>query len=137
MCRNSTFEESRSNSIKDVFQPEDARSQKEKSRRPTGGPHPLQARVHPWPRLGGVWPSRVAPGPPLRAIYSLDPKNSGDRRVFPERVPLRRRHPETSNRDQKSLFWHPAGTRNWRRSSPPSPPTPLHQPAMMSPSMCE
>ena len=137
MCRNPTFGKSWNKSIKVIFPPEDPRSQKEKSRRPTGGPHLCQARAHPWPRLGVVWPPRVTAGPPLRAIYSLDPKNSGDGLSFPKGVLLRRRHPETSNQDQKSLFWHPAGTGNWRRSSLPSSPTPLHQPSMMPPSMCE
>ena len=117
--------------------PEDSQSQKEKCRRPMRGPHLCQARVHPWPRLGVVWPPCVAPEPPLQTIYSIYPKNIGERRVFPERVPLRRRHPETSNWDQKSPFWHPAGMGNWRRSSPPSSPTPLHQSSMMPPSMCE
>src|SRR4051812_9688637 len=112
MCRNPTFGKIRNKSIKDVFQPEDSRSRKEKSRRPTGGPHLAQARAYPWPRLGVVWPLRVAPGPPLRAIYSLRPKNSGNRLRFREKVPLRRRHSETSNRDQKSSFWHAAGTGN-------------------------
>src|SRR4051812_24639995 len=112
MCRNSTFGKIRNKSIKGVFQPEDSRSRKEKSRRLTGGPHLAQARAHPWTRLGVVWPPRVAPGPLLRAIYSLRPKNPENRRRFRERVLLRRRQPETSNRDQKSSFWHPAGTGN-------------------------
>jgi hypothetical protein len=34
-------------------------------------------------------------------------------------------------------FWHPARTGIWRRSSPSSSPTPLHQPSMIPPSMCE
>ena len=37
---------------------------------------------------------------------------------------------------QNSLFRHPAGTGNWRRSSPSSPPTPLHQPAMFLKEIC-
>src|SRR3954470_8493180 len=102
MCRDLTFGKIRNKSIKYVFQPEDSRSQKEKSRRPTGGPHLAQARAHPWPRLGVVWPPCVAPGPLLRAIYSLEPENSEYSRGLRERVPLRRRRPETSNRDQKS-----------------------------------
>jgi hypothetical protein len=45
----------------------------------------------------------------------------------------------TRNLDSESEtpFWHPAGTGNWRRSSPSSSPTPLHQPSIIPPSMCE
>ena len=34
-------------------------------------------------------------------------------------------------------FWHPAGTGNWRRSSPSSSPSLLHRPSMFPPSMSE
>src|SRR5215217_4647223 len=37
----------------------------------------------------------------------------------------------------ETWFWHSAGTGNWRGSSPPSQPTPLHRPSMFPPSMCE
>jgi hypothetical protein len=43
------------------------------------------------------------------------------------------------NRDSKpeTLFWHPAGTGIWRRSSSPLSSTSPHQPSMTPPSLCE
>src|SRR3954465_4165114 len=73
MCRNSSFGKIRNKAIKNVFEPEDPRSQKEKCRRPTGGPHLAQARPHPGPRLGGcghpVWPQDSSFG--LKTPYNL------------------------------------------------------------------
>jgi hypothetical protein len=45
----------------------------------------------------------------------------------------------TKNHDSEpeTLFWHPVGMGIWRRSSPSSSPTSLHQPSMIPPSMCE
>src|SRR3954466_3827262 len=77
MCRKSTFGKTRNTSIKVVFQPEDSRSRKEKSRKPTGGPHLAQARAHPWSRLGWcghpVWPSDLSFG--LFTPYNLKTPN--------------------------------------------------------------
>src|SRR4051794_19290448 len=74
MCRNSTFGKIRNKSIKGVFRPEDSRSRKEKSRRPTGGPHLAQARAHPWPRLGVVWPPVWPPDLPFGLYPPFDLK---------------------------------------------------------------
>jgi len=117
------------------------------SRRPTE-PEDEARRVHrgttrtqgaggPLPRPGVVWPPCVAPSAPLRTTKSLWPKNfGGNRRIFqkPSRAPP---PSKTLFRGSETPFWHPAGTGNWRRSSPSSSPTPLHQPSMIPPSMCE
>jgi hypothetical protein len=42
-----------------------------------------------------------------------------------------------SDSELETPFWHPAGMGIWRRSSPSSSPTSLHQPSMIPPSMCE
>src|SRR3954452_11789380 len=81
MCRNLTFRKIRNKSIKSVFELEESRSQKEKCRRPTGGPHLSQARPHPGPRLGGcghpVCPPDSSFG--LKSPYNLKtPKIVGD-----------------------------------------------------------
>ena len=39
--------------------------------------------------------------------------------------------------EPETPFWHPAGTGNWRRSSPSSSPSLLHRPSMFPPSMSE
>ena len=101
------------------------------SREEARGPHTLGRRGP------SVWPPRSASDALLRTTYCLRPKNAR-REVEVARNPPERRHiAKLRLRSQKSPFWHSAGTGNWRRSSPPSPPTPLHQPAMFPPSMCE
>src|SRR4051812_42212616 len=79
MCRNSTFGKIRNKSTKGVFPPKDSRSRKEKSRRPTGGPHLAQARPHlgrAWGWCGHpVWPPDLSFG--LFTPYDLKTPNIG------------------------------------------------------------
>jgi hypothetical protein len=65
-----------------------------------------------------------------------DLKTSGVRRVSQIEF---RCAATTRNRDlePETPFWYHAGTGIWRRSSPSSSPTSLHQPSMIPPSMCE
>jgi len=82
LCRNPTFGKIPGKYREVTILPEDPRSQKGKSWKATGGPHPCQARVYPWPRLGGCGP----PGHPLDLSFGLhkasDLKTSGGSIVF-------------------------------------------------------
>ena len=89
------------------------------------------------PRGPVVWPPRPASDALLRTIYRPRPKNARGEVEVARNPPERRHIAKLRRGSQKSPFWHSAGTGNWRRSSPSSPPTPLHQPAMFPPSMCE
>ena len=83
--------------------PEDSRSQKGKSRGATGGPHPAQARVTPWPRLGQVWPTWHTSGSALPPIYSPRRENPRYSAKIPERSP----QPPPSSRGDQKLFAAP------------------------------
>jgi hypothetical protein len=98
--------------------------------RPPGGVG--QAR----PRQGVVWPPQPSPRPLLPPTYTLWPENIGGSAFFQIEF---RCAATIRNRDlePKTPFWHPAGMGIWRRSSPSSSPTSLHQPSMIPPSMCE
>ena len=102
------------------------------------GPHTIGRRgPGGGPRGQVVWPPRPASDALLRTTYSFRPKNTRGEVEVARNPPERRHIAKLRRGSQKSPFWHSAGTGNWRRSSPPSPPTPLHQPAMFPPSMCE
>jgi hypothetical protein len=87
------------------------------------------------PRHGVVWPPQPSPRPLLPPTYTLWPENIGGLAFFSDRVPLRRHHQKLT--ELEIPFWHPIGTGIWRRSSPSSSPTSLHQPSMIPTSMCE
>ena len=99
---------------------------------PTPGLGAAQAR----PRLGVVWPPPTSFRPLLLLYDAPWPKNRGRSTFFQRefRFAAATRNP---NSEPETPFWHPAGTGIWRRSSPSPSPTPLHQPAMIPPSMCE
>ena len=120
-----------------LFPHEASRSPKERRRGATEGPHHRAARPRGGPRGPVVWPPRPASDALLRTIYRPRPKNARGEVEVARNPPERRHIAKLRLGSQKSPFWHSAGTGNWRRSSPPSPPTPLHQPAMFPPSMCE
>ena len=108
--------------------------------KPGGGPrapHTRAARPRRGPHGPSVWRPRSAPDALLRTTYCLRPKNARGEVEVARNPPERRHIVKLRLGSQKSPFWHSAGTGNWRRSSPSSPPTPLHQPAMFPPSMCE
>ena len=99
-------------------------------------PPPPQARARPghaWGRCGRLRaPLDLSFG--LYIAYTL--KQTGGRR-FPEKSSASPPERETPSQPPETPFWHPVRTGNWRRSSPSSSPTPLHQPSMIPPSMCE
>jgi hypothetical protein len=74
--------------------------------------------------------------PPFRLHIASDLKISGVRHFsqieFHCAATIRNHDSEP-----ETPFWHPAGTGIWRRSSPSSSLTPLHQPSMIPPSMCD
>ncbi|KAK1645910.1 hypothetical protein QYE76_063715 [Lolium multiflorum] len=76
-----------------------------------------------------MWCGPPASDAPFGLLIGFDLKRT-------ERSRSRRNPPESRHiaklrlGSQKSPFGTPRETGNWRRSSPPSPPTPLHQPAM-------
>ena len=123
------------NSRNSIF-PEDPRSQKTKRRGCTGAPHKPRARLGPCRAQGWcghpVWPPTLLFG----LLKASDLKTSVESTLFQKtsRAPP---PSKTLFRGSETPFWHPAGTGNWRRSSPSSSPTPLHQPSMIPPSMCE
>ena len=120
-----------------VFRSRRISSPKEGVRGRPRGPHHRAARAPPGPRRPIVWPPRLAPDALLRTTYCLRPKNARVEVEVARNHPVCRHIAKLRLGSQKSPFWHSTGTGNWRRSSPPSPPTPLHQPAMFPPSMCE
>ena len=85
---------------------------------------------------GGVGP----PGTPSVSLFAYkapsDLKTSGGSTFFQKefRSAATTRFHETA---PETPFWHPAGTGNWRRSSPSSSPSLLHRPSMFPPSMSE
>ena len=85
---------------------------------------------------GGVGP----PGTPSASLFAYkepsDLKTSGGSTFFQKefRSAATTRFHETA---PETPFWHPAGTGNWRRSSPSSSPSLLHRPSMFPPSMSE
>ena len=91
---------------------------------------PPKARARPgraWGRCGRLLaPLDLSFG--LYIAYTL--KHTGVRR-FPEKSSASPPERETPSQPPETPFWHPAGTGNWRRSSPSSSPTPLHQPSMI------
>ena len=109
------------------------------ARRRDGG-EPRGAHTHPWrgPGLGRSkgWYGRLSH--PLDLAFALYKapglKIPGGSTFFQKefRCSAATRNP---NPGPETPFWHPAGTRSWRRSSPS--PTPPHQPSMIPPSMCE
>ena len=83
---------------------------------------------------GGLVASATPSASPPDYIKPPDLKTEGVRRFF-RKSSAALPPPETPIRGPEAPFWHPAGTGNWKRSSPS--PTPLHQPSMFPPSMCE
>jgi len=116
--------------------PEDSRSQNTRQRRAKGWPHT------PRRGLGLAAPGHgvVAPGTPSVSLFAYkmpsDLKTQGGSTFFQKefRSAATTRFHETA---PETLFWHPAGTGNWRRSSPSSSPSLLHRPSMFPPSMSE
>jgi hypothetical protein len=85
---------------------------------------------------GGMAASATASSPHFAYIKSLTLKTEGGSTFFQ----IEFRYAATTgnlNLEPETLFWHPVRTGNWRRSSPSSSPTPIHQPSMIPPSMCE
>jgi hypothetical protein len=111
-------------------------SQKTRQRGATRGPHHLVARGRPGRTRGwcGCLSHRLEPSFRLHKVSDL--KTEGVQHFSQIEF---RYAATTRNRDSEpeTLFWHPARTGNWRRSAPSSSPTPLHQPSMIPPSMCE
>jgi len=79
--------------------PEDGASQKGRLRWATRGPHPPQARVDPWPRLGRVWPPWPTSGSPLSRISSPRKPNTGG--IITEE--FRRRCGAENTREKRAL----------------------------------
>src|SRR4051812_28436254 len=103
---------------------------------------PEWARQHP-----GAGPGLATPGWRLAAsgTFSASPfaymtyvtrNTEGVRRILQNKSAAPP-PPETLFRGPGTPFWHPAGTGKRRRSSPSSSPTPIHQPSMIPPTMCE
>jgi hypothetical protein len=136
LCRNPTFKKNPGKYCKNPNLPEDTRSQSTRRRGARRAPHHLVARARPGHARGWCGcPSHLLK-PPFRLHIPSDLEISGVQHFsqikFHCAATIRNRdlEPETP-------FWHPAGTGIWRRSSPSSSPTPLHQPSMIPPSMCE
>jgi hypothetical protein len=136
LCRNPTCRKNPEKYCKILILPEDKRSQNTRRRGATRGPHHLVARVRPVRARG--WcsrPSRLL-DPSFRLYTPSDLKGSVVRHFsqieFRCVATIR-----NCDSEPETPFWHPAGMGIWRRSSPSSSPTYLHQPSMIPPSMCE
>jgi hypothetical protein len=88
------------------------------------------------PRQGWCGRPRRRFDPSFRLHIPSDLKRSGVRRFsqieFRCTATIRNRDSEP-----ETPFWHPAGMGIWRRSSPSSSPTSVHQPSMIPTSTCE
>src|SRR3954447_2018664 len=116
-------------------------------RRPTE-PEGEERKAPEWDRQDpGVGLGLAAPGWRLAAsdTFSASPfaymtyvtRNLEGVRSFSQNKSVAPPPPETLFRGPGTPFWHPARTGKWRISSPSSSPTPLHQPSMIPPTMCE
>ena len=111
------------------------------ARRPSGG-GPRGAHTTWWRGWAQAAPphgvaTSATPPTPLRDYKTpLDLKTEGDSTIAPETL-QNAAATENPISGPETPFWHPAGTGNWRRSSPSSSPTLLHRPSMLPPSTCE
>jgi hypothetical protein len=100
------------------------------------GSHHLVALAKPGRARGWCGRPSHRLDPSFRLYIPSDLKTSGVRRFSQIEF---RYATTTKNRDlePETPFWHPARMGIWRRSSPSSSPTSIHQPSMILPSMCE
>jgi hypothetical protein len=130
LCRNLTFRKNPGKYRKVPILPEDTRSQNTRRRGATRGSHHQVARA----RLGHArgWCGR--PSHRLDACFRLhipsDLKTSWVRH-FPQTEFRCATTTRNGDSEPETSFWHPAGMGIWRRSSPSSSPTSLHQPSMI------
>ena len=114
---------------------EDSWSPKDNWRGATGPPRGCQAP--PWPRLVGLWEPRATSPSPLRYLGHFVPETKNTRRIFANTIQSSTdtRNPSLGFRSSCSGTLPGRGLAG--RSSPSSSPTPLHQPSMIPPLMCE
>jgi hypothetical protein len=99
------------------------------------GTTPLGGAGQARPRQGVVWPPQPSPRAPFRLHIPSDLKISGVRHF--SQIEFRSAASIKNHDSEPEIpFWHLAGMGIWRRSSPSSSPTSLHQPSMIPPSMC-
>jgi hypothetical protein len=104
-----------------------------------GGPpgHQRVARLPPLPRLVGSWRPRATSLTPLWYLGHFVPETENPQRIFPNTI---RSSADTRNPSSEFSCSY-SGTLSGQilegRSSPSSPPTPLHQPSMIPTLMCE
>jgi hypothetical protein len=134
--QNLTFRKNPKKYCKVPILPEDTRSQSTRRREATGGSHHVVARARPGRARGWCGRPRYCLDPSFRLHIPSDLKTSRVRRFSQIEF---RCAATTKNRDSEpeTPFWHPTEMKIWRRSSPSSSPTSLHQPSMIPPSMCE
>jgi hypothetical protein len=111
--------------------------QKTRRRRATRDPHHLAARARPGRARGwcGRLGHRLEPSFRLYKVPDLKIEGGSTFFLIEFCYTTTTRNPDS---EPETPFWHPTGMGNWRISSPSSSsPTPLHQPSMIAPSVCE